>query len=464
MSASAPTDARQQPEEAEVPNASRHAPQDEFEYRESLVVTVGIWLLVVGSALTAVVLMGGSALTFAGADPGTTILGVDVVVDGDRSSAAMVFAIGLGCLWWAVDLVRGCTDVPVAPEPGGGGIDAGTGVGPAVVWVAQPGTGAHAQASPAGGELLRIAQDASALSFTASGELVTVGADGTRLWDVASGSQLRHVRRAGAVAAISPDGEHVAVRHGSLGIVVQSLHDDANAVTVVHRGSLWKRGFGVVSALAFSRDGRRLASAGDPDTRIWDVADGRELLRVPTGPTEFSTLDVDFRADGACLATSRTERDVQIWDASDGRLLQRIAHGTPVSRVLFSPQERKLATVTQDGTAHVWDLSARGRLLCTLPDPDIACGRLRSLAWAPDATRLFAGFDDGTVSAWDTTSGDEVLRIDHGRSVHAMRRAWWRGGGVDELSSGPGLIAVSPDETMLATGGAAGTVRIWALA
>ena len=129
------------------------------------------------------------------------------------------------------------------------------------------------------------------IAFTAEGALATIGPDGLHLWDVQHAEELADMPDVSGHVAFSRDGRHLAMTHKDFGIVLRSLRDGEEQWTVAHRGNAWKSGFGGVSALAFSADGRRLASGGDPDTRVWSVANGSELLRIPTGADRVLRAD-----------------------------------------------------------------------------------------------------------------------------------------------------------------------------
>jgi WD40 repeat protein len=67
--------------------------------------------------------------------------------------------------------------------------------------------------------------------------------------------------------------------------------------------------------VAFSPDGKRLASAGrDQTVKVWDVASGQETLTLK-GHTDWVT-SVAFSPDGMRLASASYDRTVKIWDAS----------------------------------------------------------------------------------------------------------------------------------------------------
>ncbi len=113
-------------------------------------------------------------------------------------------------------------------------------------------------------------------------------------------------------------------------------------------------------SIAFSPDGQTLAAGLDDNTiQIWQVEDG-VLLQTLTHDSAVQSLA--FSSDGKMLA-SGTSGIIYIWRLEDGSLLQTLmGHDIDylIRSVAFSPDNLLLASGSEDGTVIIWNMEAYG--------------------------------------------------------------------------------------------------------
>jgi serine/threonine protein kinase len=111
---------------------------------------------------------------------------------------------------------------------------------------------------------------------------------------------------------------------------------------------------GLVLSVAFSPDGKRLASAsGDGTVKVWDATSGQEARTLP-GHTE-AVVSVAFSPDGQRLASASGDGTVKVRDAASGQeALTLKGHTGAVVSVAFSPDGQRLASASWDKTVKVW--------------------------------------------------------------------------------------------------------------
>ncbi len=164
----------------------------------------------------------------------------------------------------------------------------------------------------------------------------------------------------------------------------------------------------LVTSLAYSRDGARLAVASGLPGRsgellVFDLSSGRPSRL--SGVHSDRIQSVAFSADGNFVAACSYDRLASIWDPKSGRGRALKDHTDAVYGIAVSPDSRRIATVSGDRTLKIWDAAA-GRRLYTLSD---STAELYSVAFSPDGSLVAAGGADKMLRLWKSGASDGAL-------------------------------------------------------
>lgn len=247
------------------------------------------------------------------------------------------------------------------------------------------------------------------VAFSSDGKLLATGGwDKTvRLWDVAKheavGEPLKHSGRINSVA-FAPDGRTLATGSADGGIKLWDVASQRELKSLP--------AFSVdVKCVTFSPDGKFMAAGfSDGSIRVWENGLNGERELRPDSQEAGSANSLAFSSNSRMLAIGIGDR-VELWETATLKRLARLeGHARAISSVAFSPDRRRLASASIDGTVKLWDVESlpetdrsRELDLITLKADTTVC----SVAFSPDGgTLAAAGLN--FVKVWHAASVEEV--------------------------------------------------------
>ncbi len=293
--------------------------------------------------------------------------------------------------------------------------------------------------------------------------------------------------------AVSPDksvvaasrGDQIHIYNAATGAYVRSLIDpdlktpDGKAVQAAH--------LSLVESLAYSPDGKIIASGAYQEVILWDAQTGKIRKRI-TGFAD-RVVALDFSHDGKLLATGggapTEDGEVKVFDTTTGALAFEIknGHSDTVFGVSFSPDDKVLATCGADKFVKTWEVPT-GKLLKVFEGHT---HHVLDVGWKADGKLLASCSADLTIKVWDWEKGEQVRTITMPMGTKQLTRLLFIGkkpecitvSGDDQIkvwnvdqgnntrSFGSGgadflyAVGVSPDGAVVAAGGDEGVVHLF---
>jgi len=300
----------------------------------------------------------------------------------------------------------------------------------------------------------------NSVAFSPDGEILASGdEDGIiTLWDISDstapsklaafkGNEYSSVTN----VAFSPDGKTLASGYSNLGVFFINtiiLWDVSNPGTPSQLAALEENG-GTVNSVAFSPDGKNLASGGSGNFILWDINNLTNPAKLATFEGhDGSVRSITFNRTGNVLASGSSDKSVILWDISEPTAPSQLAklegHSSSVTSVTFSRDGGTLVS-GDNNTLIMWDskgLTSPAKL-ATLEGS--SGGSENIISFSPDGEILASGgwdeiilwnISDPTTPSQLARPQEDFLDLSVGRSPFI------------EVES----VAISPDGKTLASG------------
>ena len=292
-------------------------------------------------------------------------------------------------------------------------------------------------------------------------------AQDTPQWQLPEGAKARIGKGSATAIALSPDNAQLAVAT-DIGVWLYNVQTGTEIALLTGHTER-------VNSVAYSPDGKTLASGSGREIRLWDPStQEHKTTFVDQGGTSLA-----YSPDGRTLVVARWET-IDLVDAQTGeRQLSLSEHTSPVEFLAFSSDGKKLASASgwdEDKAVRLWN-ARTGKLLRTLTGHERG---LHSLVFSPNGNTLVGGARDGTIRVWNPNTGKTQRTLEDwsdslAYSPDGKKIAISQGGHLLLLNANTGVLqqtllghtngsrplVFSSDSNTLVSSSWDGTIRFW---
>lgn len=212
-----------------------------------------------------------------------------------------------------------------------------------------------------------------------------------------------------------------------------------------------------LTSVAFGPDANlALFGSANGGLRLWDIRPGAALVeRTFLQGHDSPVMAVAFSGDGRLLASSGGRaflfedrpdniNAITLWTVENVSINTALrGHTAPVTGIIFWAENSHVASSSLDGTIRIWNLNTGDQ-----PTVVMEAGLpVRALAMSPNEGTIAAAHDDGSISLWSPQTGTRLQTLSGGHP----------------LGSAVNALAFSPDGSLLASAGEGGEVMVWSL-
>jgi WD40 repeat protein len=178
-----------------------------------------------------------------------------------------------------------------------------------------------------------------------------------------------------------------------------------------------------VTAVAFSPDGRQLATSGYHEFLLWNAKDGHPVARVSN--VAERVYGIQYSPDGKLIAvaagTPAQLGEVKLFNAENGDVVASLVRTSDsIFAVAFSPDGKRLATAGADRAIRVFDVATKKQQLLIEDHADW----VMDIAWLPDGSKLISASRDKTAKVFDAKTGDSLVTFNgHAEPVFGVAAA-----------------------------------------